>query len=178
MKPVELWMPVVGYEELYLASNLGRIKVRARKDARGHQRKEKVIATRINANNGYELVNLYNPKEGVARTFAVHRLVLAAFTGYPQDKKMTVNHKNGIKTDNHLRNLEWMTLSGNMLHAYRTGLSTHAKLTAMDVRRIKILLSQKMKHGVIASMYGVSRSTIAMISCGINWKWMNEGERA
>lgn len=177
MKQTELWMPVVGYEDIYLASNLGRIKVRAHKDCRGREWPEKVIATRVNS-KGYVLVNLYNPKEKDIRTFQLHRLILSAFSGYPEDKRMTVNHKNGIKTDNNLNNLEWCTQSENMLHAYRTGLTTRAKLTPMDVRRIRILLSQGMTLAVIAGMYNVSRSAIGMISSGANWKWMKEGARA
>lgn len=175
MKPTELWMPVVGYEDTHLASNLGRIKVRTRKASRGDRElPERMIATRV-TRHGYVMVNLYTPKAGL-RTFQLHRLVLSAFTGYP-DKMLDVNHKNGFKTDNRLCNLEWCTRSENMLHAYRTGLTTTAKLTAMDVRRIRILIGQGMRHAVIAAMYGVSRSSIAMIACGLNWKWMLTEER-
>ena len=47
----------------------------------------------------------------------IHRLVLDAFVG-EKLKGMQCNHKNGIKTDNKLENLEWVTPSQNRKHAY------------------------------------------------------------
>lgn len=68
---------------------------------------------------GYLIVNL-NP-DG---TIAVHRLVALTFL---TNRRETVNHKNGIKTDNRLCNLEWVTRTENQLHAVRTGLRRQAK---------------------------------------------------
>jgi hypothetical protein len=56
------------------------------------------------------------------KTRPVHRLVAAAFLG-DFAPGMEVNHKNGVKTDNRLENLEMVTRSGNALHMYRTGLA-------------------------------------------------------
>lgn len=52
---------------------------------------------------------------------SVHRAVALAYLPNPENKP-TVNHKNGIKDDNRLCNLEWATLSEQQLHAYQTGL--------------------------------------------------------
>ena len=70
--------------------------------------------------DGYLKVNLYN--DGVGSSKRVHRLVAEAFIPNP-DNKPDVNHKNGNKHDNCVDNLEWVTKSENMKHAYQTGLA-------------------------------------------------------
>ncbi len=59
---------------------------------------------------------------GKASTKKVHRIVAEAFLGNPFNYEQ-VNHKNGIKNDNRVDNLEWVNQSQNMIHAFKTGLS-------------------------------------------------------
>ena len=117
----EIWKDIRGYEGSYVVNPNGEIKSIARNVA--HRTgirtvKEYVLSSRID-NHGYETVRL--SKNGEEKTHYVHRLIAEAFISnvfnYPQ-----VNHKNGVKTDNQLENLEWVTASQNTLHAYRTGL--------------------------------------------------------
>jgi hypothetical protein len=108
MKDNEQWKDIPGYEGLYKASNLGGVvSIRT-----GKQIYKDTIA-------GYKQVALYN--KGTCRRYRVHRLVLLVFVG---DSTLQVNHINGVKSDNKLSNLEYVTQSQNMKHAYKKGLQT------------------------------------------------------
>lgn len=103
---MEIWRQIPGYEGLYSASDLGRIK---------SLRQNKVMATgkRI-CNSGYEVVNLWKHK--AVRSFMVHRIIAQTFCEGRTDEKIEVNHKNLKKRDNRADNLEWVTPSQNMRH--------------------------------------------------------------
>lgn len=104
---MEEWREVVGYEGIYKVSSYGRVQ-----NSYGHILKPEI------SRNGYERVTLFDRKK-----YQVHRLVAIAFIPNPQNKEV-VNHKNGVKTDNAVDNLEWNTWSENVSHAYATGLKT------------------------------------------------------
>jgi hypothetical protein len=70
----------------------------------------------IKYKTGYFYVTIINGDKH--RTVGIHRLVAEAFIPNPENKPQ-VNHKNGIKTDNSIVNLEWCTSAENNLHAYR-----------------------------------------------------------
>lgn len=107
---IEFFTPVTFEEfEHYYVSSKGRI----------YNSKTKNILKCSPQKSGYPYVGLSN-KENKKITTA-HRLVALAFIENPENKK-TVNHKNGVKEDNSVDNLEWMTDAENLAHARETGL--------------------------------------------------------
>lgn len=109
----EEYRDIAGYEGLYQVSNYGNIK----RLGNNKTKKEKILKQKIDG--GYLRVGL--SKNNKQKYYLVHRLVAQAFIPNP-DGKEQVNHINGIKSDNNVSNLEWVTCSENMIHAFRTGL--------------------------------------------------------
>lgn len=79
------------------------------------ERHRRILIGTVNKKNGYQYITL-----GRGYRFLVHRLVATVFLPNPHNKR-TVNHKNTIKTDNYVDNLEWATYSENHKHAYKNG---------------------------------------------------------
>jgi hypothetical protein len=175
MEYKEIWLDVIGYEGLYQVSNLGRVKSLERFIYAGFHnilRKERILKMNI-SKDGYLRVSLSNNGE---KTIAIHRLICLSFIPNPLNKP-TVNHINGIKTDNRLCNLEWATRSENSLHAFKNGLSVgmigekhpKSKLTEKQVIEIRNNY-HNLSHKKIGEIYGVSRRAICDIRLGRNWK--------
>lgn len=111
---VEIWKAIVGYEMLYEVSSFGRIKSLPRR-YRNYQRKSNKILHQAIGSHGYPMVTLVKNGKEVKRT--VHSLVAEAFLPNPENKPQ-INHKWGIKTDNRVSELEWVTFSENSKHSY------------------------------------------------------------
>lgn len=117
----EIWKDIKGYEGLYQASNLGRIKSLQRKQWNGYNyidKPELILKPRYNG-KGYVCYALF--KEGKRKNFKGHYLVLSTFIKNLENKSQ-INHKDGIKDNNNLNNLEWCTPKENVIHALETGL--------------------------------------------------------
>ena len=131
MRIKEIWKPIKGYEGLYEISNYGQVKSNKREGTKGLLMKPLVVPL-----NDYYKVKLC--KNGKERKYSIHRLVAETFVPNPNDKPQ-VNHKNGNKHDNYFENLEWVTCSENLHHAYRTGLrKTRKVVQILDDKIIKI----------------------------------------
>ncbi len=163
----EQWRPVVGYEGWYEVSDHGRVK-RVRK---GHRTRVGFIL-RPKIAHGYEQVGL--TRDAVQRWFSVHRLMMAAFVG-PCPAGKEVNHKNGVKADNRLCNLEYVTHKENMRHAVKVkGVGRwNIKLTERVVRAIRRRYEHcgavPLNYAEVGREYGVQGATIKSVVLRRTW---------
>lgn len=108
---METWKDIEGYAGLYQISNFGQVK--------SFVKKEKILKQNT-CPKGYKSVNLY--LNGVSQTTRIHRLVGQYFLA--SSVKPQINHKNGVKSDNYYKNLEWATNLENQHHAWKNSLMT------------------------------------------------------
>lgn len=134
----EVWKDIQGFEGIYQVSSIGNIKSLEReilyKDKAPIKVKEKIL--KLHNTLDYRKVNLC--KENTRGVYKVHRLVAIAFIDNPENKKY-VNHKNGIKSDNRVENLEWATAKENTIHSWVNNLSK----TSDKVREANVRLNSK-----------------------------------
>jgi len=128
---------------------------------------------------GYKTVMLYDYETKKSRSKMVHRLVAQAYIPNPENKR-TVNHKDGVKDNNHLDNLEWMTHKENLTHAVEVlgrrigikGLNAGIKHGSCKLTESQVLFIRKsnMTQKELAEYFKVSISSISLIINRINWK--------
>lgn len=157
----EEWRPVVGYETQYLVSNTGRVySVRSQRELRAY------------THHGYRRVCLR--KHGEGRQMLVHRLVAEAYLPQSEGRPF-VNHKSGIKDNNHLSNLEYVSHAENVRHAVETGIHNYgsrngrATLNEQQVREIRARRAS-CRGTELAAEYGCSASAISRAISGKLWR--------
>lgn len=158
----EIWKNIPGYKGKYQVSDQGRVKgIRVR-----HMQTPK-------ATNGYPVVMLYS--NGYRKTALVHRLVALAFLPRVKNKPH-VNHKNGVRYHNVVTNLEWCDNKGNHQHAAAHGRKAKGekngnyKLKDAQIKRVRSLIRNGVRTGVIAAQFNVSRDLIYKIKIGVQRK--------
>ena len=125
----EIWKDVAiePWGGFYQVSNIGRVRSKQRRGVKKYKNgleQEFLVKSKILKNRflfGYDRVNFYHQDYGNKHYF-VHRIIYMTFVGNPINSDMQINHKNGIKSDNRLENLEWVTPSENISHAHNNGL--------------------------------------------------------
>lgn len=158
----EIWKPITHLDvEGYHAGSLGRIR-----KPDGNITEPYML--RRNNYLGAWICNTNHPKKG--RSYKVHQLIARTFLEYKEG--WVVNHKNGVKTDNRLENLEYVTPEENSLHAWDLGLTkpppiikgeNHylSKMSDTDREEAIVLYKNGETVGNIAKKYNVVRSCIS-----------------
>lgn len=178
----ELWLPITGYEQFYLISNLGRIQTLGRFDYGGNQnslrRKKSKFLKTSDKRDRYKHVNLYDA-DGNIKSCSVHLLVLETFKG-PRPDGQVGRHLNGDKHDNVLSNLDYGTQQDNLDDARIHGTllfgekNPQAKLTQTDVISILHSLENGEKGVHLAKKYNVTQSAISIIKHGKRWSHVKD----
>ena len=181
---MEEWRSIIGFEGAYEVSDEGRIKSCARTvvthTGKFHTVNERILKHDVDK-HGYHHVGLY--RDGKEYTYAVHRLVAAAFIPNPENKP-TVNHIDGDKSKNCASNLEWATTQENIQHAIATGLTTRTQLlnslqkaTAKNNRKVICIETQQVyaSRADAAEAIGLPRNS-TMIYDSIKYGWKVRGK--
>ena len=114
----EIWKSVKEYEDYYQISNFGNMRSIERTIITKNNVHRKLKSKQLKLHlNEFGYVITMGSINNVQKNFKIHRVVAEAFILNPENK-LTVNHKDTNKQNNHISNLEWSTHSENIKHAY------------------------------------------------------------
>jgi hypothetical protein len=166
---METWKPIKGYEGWYEVSNLGNVRSLDRKvdfdDGRYANYKGKTLKTSLN-NNGYYTTSLW--KNSKSKIAYIHRLLAENFIPNPENKRL-VNHIDGNKLNNHISNLEWVTVLENVRHSQKTGLTpeTHVAKRVSQYDKNGNYIASYFSYYEAAKVVNGDHSKISLVVRGI-----------
>jgi hypothetical protein len=171
----EEWRDVPNFEG-YQVSSLGKIRGidRLKQGRSGLRLTRGQELKQVPNKKGYPEVRL---RKNGTHTRLVHKLVSSAFL-VKSEGCTQINHINGVKTDNSVINLEWVTQSENQKHAYKLGLqpsragesNNKATITDKDVTKLKLLYNLGRTTKEVSELIGVNLSIIRQIIYGQSWR--------
>ena len=152
----EIWKDIKGYEGIYQVSNLGRVY---------NCRYNRLLSTPTNRKKKY--VDVALNKNGVAKSYKVHRLVAEAFIPNPNNLPF-VNHKDENPSNNCVDNLEWCTNEYNLNYgnAHKKQALSRSILTPSQILKCYELMNKGYSMSDIGKIYGVSGQTISRVLTG------------
>lgn len=179
---MEQWKDIPCLDNLYMVSNMGRVKAKERTfirhDGKPITVKEKILKGSKDTKEYLQVEARINSKRNIK---LLHRLVAEAFLDKPQNCNQ-VNHKDGNKLNNAVSNLEWVTCADNIHHAWKNGLNKascgeeHAnhKLSDEAVRYIRehyIPCDRQFGGNALARKFGLKSSfAVLRVAHGEGWK--------
>lgn len=177
----EIWKPIPGYEGYYEASSLGRIRsvcrfVNAKYGKRLHKGRILIL---FPDRDGYLKTSVC--KNNIAKSAFVHRLIAETFLENPLGLPV-INHKNEIKTDNRVENLEFCSIQYN--NTYNGRMQRIANKKKKPITQLS-LEGKPLKTwdcpGSASSELGINRSNIVEVlhghrhkAGGYRWEYVNE----
>lgn len=175
----ERWKSIVAYQAYYEVSNHGRVRSLDRvvkyPNASDRHMSGRILTHRLD-NYGYPVVNLSVERDH--KTFKIHRLVLTAFVGDPEDESVCM-HLDNNPENNSLDNLRWGTSADNNRQCIEDGRGNRAsgechgraKLTEKQVLEIrKLYFVGGITQRKLGMIFAVSRRSIGDIVNRKNWR--------
>ena len=166
----ESWRHIVGYENLYMVSDQGRVRSLIRKIGNAH-RGGKVLKPIPVGKWGHLKVGL--SRAGECHYALVHRLVLEAFVGPCPHGMESCHFPDSDPSNNRLNNLRWDTPTANHLDAIKHGTlrtGTDHEWTRYDYSAIYRLHNDGCSRREIAAITGISRSHLGKVLNGCSWR--------